>query len=55
MEYVWYLVGFLYCIIDEYRVYYSGENSNHNRYRVAIIVNKDVSKKVIDWLPVSER
>lgn len=39
-----------YCIRDEYRVYYFGEDGNHHRHEVAIIVTKDVSESVIDWV-----
>lgn len=43
------------CTIDEYTVYYSGEGNDRHQSGVALIVNKEIEKAIIQCTPISDR
>lgn len=43
------------CVVDDYTVYYSGEDTQYHRNGVAIIVSKEIMNSVTSVSPVSDR
>ena len=42
-------------IMDEYHIYYSGDDTARNRNGVAIIIKREIAKAVIGFTPMSDR